>query len=94
MYQKTLAINISNRDPLDNPLGIPYDLAGESCIPGVNTWDFDMIFEEQTVIPSLAITHIQKMLSSKVFAQEENVFLFGTQVSSKNHEGVAEKFKL
>ena len=94
LYQKTLAINISNRDPLDNPLGIPYDLAGESCIPGVNTWDFDMIFEEQTVIPSLAITHIQKMLSSKVFAQEENVFLFGTQVSSKNHEGVAEKFKI
>ena len=94
LYQKTLAINISNRDPQDNPLGIPYDLAGESCIPGVNAWDFDMIFEEQTVIPSLAITHTQKMLSSKVFAQEENVFLFGTQVSSKNHEGISEMFKI
>ena len=29
-----------------------------------------MIFEEQIVIPSLALTHSQKMLSSKVFAQE------------------------
>jgi Flagellar-associated PapD-like len=94
LYQKTIAINISNRDPLDNPLGIPYDLGGESCIPGVNTWDFDMIFEEQTVIPSLSITHTQKIITSKVFAQEENVFLFGTQVSSKNHEGVFEKFKI
>lgn len=94
LYQKTLAINVSNRDPTDNISGIPYDLAGESCIPGVNTWDFDMIFEEQTVIPSLALSHSQKMLSSKVFAQEENVFLFGTQISSKNHEGVCEKFKI
>ena len=94
LYQKTIAINISNRDPNDNASGIPYDLAGESCIPGVNTWDFDMIFEEQTVVPSLAITHGQKILTSKVFAQEENVFLFGTQVSNKNHEGISEKFKI
>ena len=94
LYQKTIAINISNRDPQDNPQGIPYDLAGESCIPGVNTYDFDMIFEEQTVIPSLALTHSQKTLNSKVFAQEENVFLFGTQVSSKTHEGVPERFKI
>ena len=94
LYQKTIVINVSNRDPLDNPLGIPCDLAGESCILGVNNYDFDRIVEEQTVIPSLAPTHSQKMLSSKVFAQEESMFLFRTQVASKTQEGVPERFKI
>lgn len=94
LYQKTLAIDVAHRDPEDSPKGIPYDLSGESCIPGINTHDLDAIFEEQTVVPSLAITHSQKILSASVFASEENVFLFGTLVASKNPEGVTEKFKI
>ena len=54
LHQKTLAIDISGRDPNDYPKGIPYELAGESCIPGIATHDLDSIFEEQTVVPSLA----------------------------------------
>jgi len=94
LYQKTLGIDITNRNPSDHPEGIPYDLAGESCIPGINTSDFDMIFEEQMVVPSLDLTRSQQIVSSKVFAQEENVFLYGTQVASKTHEGVVERFKI
>lgn len=29
-----LSIDISDRDPKDNPLGIPYTLFAESCLPG------------------------------------------------------------
>lgn len=50
---KALAIEISGRDPKIDPQGIPYDLAGESCIPGIITDDYGLIFEEQTVVKSL-----------------------------------------
>ena len=49
-----LAIDIQGRQPEDNPLGIPFDLVAESCIPGIETQDFDSIFEEQTVLPSIS----------------------------------------
>jgi hydrocephalus-inducing protein len=65
---KTLAIDISGRDPNDFPKGIPYDLAGESCIPGINTTELDSIFEEQTVVPSLEYMASQQILSANVFA--------------------------
>jgi len=52
-YESLLALDIANRDPVDSPDGIPYELCAESCIPGINTTDLDQIFEEQTVIPSL-----------------------------------------
>lgn len=97
LHEKTLAINISNRDPTDNPQGIPYALAGESCIPSLNTSDFDTIFEEQTVVQSLELATGGKtntIMPSKIFSIEENVFLFGTYTSSKAHEGIVEKFKI
>jgi hydrocephalus-inducing protein len=52
-YETTIALDIANRDPADNPDGIPFELCAESSIPGINTDDLDQIFEEQTVIPSL-----------------------------------------
>jgi hypothetical protein len=48
-----LAIDIADRDPMDNPDGLPFELCAESSIPGINTEDLDQIFEEQTVIPTL-----------------------------------------
>lgn len=32
--EEHLSIDISDRDPSDNPLGIPYTLLAESCLPG------------------------------------------------------------
>lgn len=52
-YESTLAIDVANRDPADQPDGIPFELCAESSIPGINTEDLDQIFEEQTVVPSL-----------------------------------------
>ena len=52
-YESTLAVDIADRDPLDAPEGLPFELCAESSIPGINTEDLDQVFEEQTVIPSL-----------------------------------------
>jgi len=52
-YESTLALDIADRDPLDSPAGLPFELCAESSIPGINTDDLDQVFEEQTVVPSL-----------------------------------------
>jgi len=46
LYEEKLAIDVSGRDPEDQPRGIEYDMVGESCIPGINCDNFEAIFEE------------------------------------------------
>lgn len=36
--EEFLAIDISDRDPRENPAGIPYTLLAEACLPGTATW--------------------------------------------------------
>ena len=68
-YDSTLCIDIANRDPAHKPDGIPFQLCAESSIPGINTGDFDQIFEEQTVIPSLdPQLNTQSVVSSSIFS--------------------------
>jgi len=52
LYEQKIAVDVTNRDPSDQPQGILYELMGESCIPGINNENFDAIFEEQIVVPS------------------------------------------
>ena len=54
-----MAIDVSDRDPKDQPDGIPYELLAESCVPGINTTDFASIFEEQTVIKRLELNKVR-----------------------------------
>lgn len=35
--EEFLAIDISDRDPRENPAGIPYTLLAEACLPGTAT---------------------------------------------------------
>lgn len=90
-----MCIDIANRDPKIMPEGIPFQLCAESSIPGINTGDFDQIFEEQLVIPSLDPS-LQKnsIISSALFSEQEHIFMFGTMIASKNPEGVRERFKI
>lgn len=45
-YEQKIAIDITYRDPADQPAGILYEVVSESCIPGINTDNYDSIFEE------------------------------------------------
>ena len=68
-YESTLAIDIANRDPSDQPDGIPFELRAESSIPGINTDDMEQIFEEQTVIPTLDPSlNTQTVITSSLYS--------------------------
>jgi hypothetical protein len=57
--------------------------------------DFDQIFEEQTVIPSLdPAVNTQTIISSSIYSIQEKLFWFGTLIASKNPEGCKERFKI
>lgn len=88
-------MDVTGRDPADQPRGILYELIGESCIPGIQTDNFEAIFEEQIVVPSQSSNqNITAMINSNVFFYEEKMFSFGTLVPSKSPEGICEKFKI
>lgn len=94
-YSKTLSIDISGRNPEDNPNGIFFDILGQSCIPSIETKDFDSIFEEQTVLQSFNIDNGRNnIINSNIYSIEDKVFWFGTVIASKNPDGVTEKFKI
>lgn len=95
LYEQKLGLDIQNRDPEDEPKGILYELVAESCIPGINTEDFETIFEEQVVMASQQSgASTANMINSNVFYVEEKVFHFGTLVPSKIPDGIVEKFKI
>ncbi|KAF5830389.1 hypothetical protein DUNSADRAFT_14652 [Dunaliella salina] len=50
---ENIGVDISERDVLDNPDGIKYELSGESCIPGIDASALESIFEEHAVSPAL-----------------------------------------
>ena len=45
LFEQKIAVDIENRNPSDEPNGIVYELVAESCIPGINTDNFESIFE-------------------------------------------------
>ena len=55
-HRESLCLRVSGSDPSDGAcaLAASYDLLAESCVPGIVTSDWRDIFEEQSVIPSLA----------------------------------------
>lgn len=55
-HRESLCLKVSGSDPSDGActLAASYDLLAESCVPGIVTSNWRDIFEEQSVIPSLA----------------------------------------
>eukprot|EP00825_Cyclidium_porcatum_P002075 TRINITY_DN1095_c0_g1_i4.p1 TRINITY_DN1095_c0_g1~~TRINITY_DN1095_c0_g1_i4.p1 ORF type:complete len:1802 (-),score=468.45 TRINITY_DN1095_c0_g1_i4:3309-8714(-) len=95
LFEQKLAIDITGRDPEDQSDGILYEVIGESCIPGIDCENFENIFEEQVVMPSLnSSANVAQMIKSNVFYYEEKCFYFGTLVPAKNPDGICEKFKI
>ncbi|XP_059682609.1 hydrocephalus-inducing protein homolog [Gavia stellata] len=72
-----LSIDISDRDPTDNPLGIPYTLFAESCLPAFVVDDMESIFEEHRICSSINLCRILRTVRDKgVFVTDENKFIF------------------
>lgn len=84
-YVELLAIHITDRDPNDHPGGIPYEVAGESCIPGIVTEDYMSIFEEHKLVASLDILDVE----NNVFAMRDRVFNFGAVIAHMGGEAAA-----
>ena len=59
-----IAIDITGRDPTDNPTGIPYRLVAEACVPTINVADIGAIFEEHRIVKNLSVwQHSQQVRS-------------------------------
>ncbi|NXS60518.1 HYDIN protein, partial [Brachypteracias leptosomus] len=72
-----LSIDISDRDPKDNPLGIPYTLFAESCLPAFVVDDIESIFEEHRICSNINLCQILQTVQDKgVFITDENRFIF------------------
>ncbi|KAM6352746.1 hydrocephalus-inducing protein homolog isoform 6-T13 [Alca torda] len=72
-----LSIDIGDRDPKDNPLGIPYTLFAESCLPAFVVDDIESIFEEHRICSNINLCQILQTVQDKgVFIRDENKFIF------------------
>ncbi|NXK55437.1 HYDIN protein, partial [Chauna torquata] len=75
--EEHLSIDISDRDPKDNPLGIPYTLLAESCLPAFVVDDIGSIFEEHRICSNTNLCQILQTVQDKgVFITDENKFIF------------------
>ncbi|XP_068026672.1 hydrocephalus-inducing protein-like [Melanerpes formicivorus] len=77
--QEQLLIDISNRDPGDNPLGIPYTLLAESCLPAFLADDLESIFEGHQICSSSSnLCQVLQTVQEQqgVFLTDENKFIF------------------
>ncbi|XP_064020122.1 hydrocephalus-inducing protein homolog [Pogoniulus pusillus] len=75
--QEQLLIDISDRDPRDNPLGIPYSLVAESCLPAFVTNDVESIFEEYQICSSSNLHQVLQTVEAEgVFVRDDNKFVF------------------
>ncbi|XP_046781643.1 hydrocephalus-inducing protein homolog isoform X4 [Gallus gallus] len=75
--EEHLSIDISDRDPKDNPLGIPYTLLAESCLPAFVVDDIGSIFEEHRICSNANLCQILQTVQDRgVFITDENKFIF------------------
>ncbi|XP_053843734.1 hydrocephalus-inducing protein homolog [Vidua macroura] len=74
--EEQLYIDILGRDPKDNPLGIPFTLIAESCVPGLIE-DVTLIFKEYPICSSTDLRHkMQSVKGTGLFVRDENRFIF------------------
>ncbi|NWI09406.1 HYDIN protein, partial [Crypturellus soui] len=77
IYEEYLSIDISDRDPKDNPTGISCTLIAESCFPAFVVDDVASIFEEHRICSNTNLCHVLQTVQDKgVFVTDENMFIF------------------
>ncbi|XP_062403912.1 hydrocephalus-inducing protein homolog [Sardina pilchardus] len=80
LWQEYLAVDISDRNPLDNPGGIPYQLVAEVCMPGIIK-DLSSIFEEHHICKNSNMLQCEQFRDAKgVYVEDDNKFVFNNVV--------------
>ena len=102
--REKLRICITGVDPSDNVTRSlqDFEIAGESCFPSITTDDFNSIFEEQEIVPSLALIEgkldsgIGKLPIGKVvFAELERALVFGPVLCGQaGGKGLTERIRI
>ncbi|KAL0967856.1 hypothetical protein UPYG_G00258420, partial [Umbra pygmaea] len=76
-WQECLALDITGRDPSDNPGGIPYLLEADVCMPGIADKDSASIFEEHHICKTSTMFYCEQFSESMgIYIQDENKFIF------------------
>ncbi len=83
-HTQILGIKISDRDPAQHSLGVPYELTAESCIPGIVNSEFLQIFEEASVWRKPSDDPNE--LIRNTFIEEERCFHFGPRMVAQRQE--------
>ena len=66
-------------------------MTGESCVPSIETRDFESIFEEEEVVRDL---DIDANPLRRVFVQSANTFSFGAIIPGAHPKGVEARLKI
>ncbi|KAM9351908.1 hydrocephalus-inducing protein homolog [Symphorus nematophorus] len=75
-WNQGLLIDFSDRDPADQPDGIPYRLLAEVCKPGI-VLDMATIFEEHHLCRSSSQLSSEQFCNAEgIYVREENKFIF------------------
>jgi hydrocephalus-inducing protein len=98
-FSELLGLHVENRDPRDQPLGIPYKLHGESVAPGVDAGDAAVagVFEEHEVIERDIDAYLEgktflpsgpNRAVSAVYSRRDGAFGFGAVTAEMEASGV------
>ncbi|XP_032378415.1 hydrocephalus-inducing protein [Etheostoma spectabile] len=91
IWNQGLLIDISDRDPSDQPDGIPYRLLAEVCKPGI-ALDMASVFEEHHLCHSSSQLSSEQFCSAEsIYVQDENKFIFNKVLVRRTAEA---RFKL
>ncbi|XP_073328914.1 hydrocephalus-inducing protein homolog [Pagrus major] len=90
-WNQGLLIDISDRDPSDQPDGIPYRLLAEVCKPGI-VLDMASIFEEHHLCYNSSQLSSEQFCNAEgIYVQEENKFVFNKVLVGRTAQA---RFKL
>ncbi|XP_066051026.1 LOW QUALITY PROTEIN: hydrocephalus-inducing protein homolog [Chamaea fasciata] len=84
--EEQLYIDITGRDPRDNPLGIPFTLTAESCLPGL-VEDVLSIFKEYPICSSTDLSRkLRSVEGVGLFIRDGNKFIFNEVLVAQEAE--------
>ncbi|XP_072403680.1 hydrocephalus-inducing protein homolog [Chiloscyllium punctatum] len=76
-HEELLCIDITDRDPISHPSGIPYGLVIECCAPSIVVDDIASIFEEHHICQNINLHQcLQSIVCSGIYVEDEKRYLF------------------